>query len=210
MKKAKTKETAKNRVLATIKKHGNGWVFSAIDLLPDLQRWEIDQSFIALEKEGVISRILPGLYYYPEYSKLLNKNIAPDIRKTAEAIARKYDWKIFPEGNTALNYLGLSTQIPAKYIYISNGRSKKYKIGKMDLEFRHRVLTETMINNENAMLTVQAIRAIRQVHADNDFINKLSKKFSHKEWCKIEKASHKVTGWVFDVIRKAKEFSKNG
>ncbi|MDR2778458.1 MAG: DUF6088 family protein [Rickettsiales bacterium] len=50
---------------------------------------------------------------------------------------------MFPEGNTTLNYLGLSTQIPAKYVFISSGSSRKYKIGNLDLEFRHRVFSET-------------------------------------------------------------------
>ena len=210
MRKAKTKNTAKNLVFQKIQRNGKGGVFSAVDFLPDQQRWEIDQSFIALEKEGKINRIIPGLYYYPDYSKLLNKNVAPDIEKVAEALARKYNWKVFPEGNTALNYLGLSTQVPAKYIYISSGRSRKYRIGKTDLEFRHRVLTETMIKNEKAMLAVQAIKSIGQVHADTEFVKLMSKCFTYNEWVKIEKASHKVAGWVLDVIRKAKEFSKNG
>ncbi|MDR0307088.1 MAG: hypothetical protein LBI42_09670 [Chitinispirillales bacterium] len=88
------KETARNRILSRIYGHGKGWVFSAIDFLPDLKRWEIDRFLTDLAKEGKIARILPGLYYYPEYSKLLQKNVAPDVGHVAYALARKYDWKI--------------------------------------------------------------------------------------------------------------------
>ena len=203
-------KTAKNLIFDRIQYKGKSWVFSAFDFTKDFKRWEIDQSLLALEKEGKIVRVLPGLYYYPEYSELLKKAVAPDMRKVADALARKYDWNIFPEGNTALNYLGLSTQIPAKYIYISSGSPRKYKIGGVDLEFRHRVLTETMMSDKNAMLAVQAIKSFGQVHADADFARSLAKRFSYAEWSRIEKAAHKVAGWVFDVIRKAKEFSKNG
>ena len=129
------KETAKSKTIARIYGRGKGWVFSAVDFLPDLKRWEIDRSLADLEKEGKIARIMPGLYYYPEYSELLQETISPDVGQVAKALARKYDWKIFPEGNTALNYLGLSTQVPAKYIYISNGSPRKYKIGNTILEF---------------------------------------------------------------------------
>ena len=210
MNNALMEKTAKKRLLNTIKRKERGAVFSAVDFIVDFKRWEIDQSFIALEKDGHIKRILPGLYYYPEYSKLLEKTIAPDIQQVTKALARKYEWKIFPEGNTALNYLRLSTQLPAKYIYISSGRSCKYKIGNTDLEFRHRVLTETMINSENAMLAVQAIKSMGQIHANNDFAKQLSKCFSFKEWIKIEKMSHKVANWILEVIQKAKEYAKNG
>jgi len=202
------KETAKNRLLELIKNREKRWVFSAIDFSLDFKRWELDQSFVALEKEGFIKRVLPGLYYYPEYSKLLEKTIAPDIQQVANALARKYEWRIFPEGNTALNYLGLTTQIPAKYIYISTGRSCKYNIGNTVLEFRHRVLTETMMNNENAMLVVQAIKSFGQIHADKDFKKQLANRFSYEEWIDIEKTSHKVADWVLEVIRNAKEFAR--
>ncbi|MCL2806062.1 MAG: DUF6088 family protein [Treponema sp.] len=203
-------KTAKKRLFNYITRKGKGWVFSAVDFTVDFKRWEIDQSFIALEKEGHIKRLLPGVYYYPKYSNLLKKSIAPDIQQVVKTLARKYEWKVFPEGNTALNYLGLSTQIPAKYIYISSGRSRKYKVGNIDLEFRHRVLAETMISDENTMLVVQAIKSVGQIHADKDFAKKLSKQFSFKEWVKIEKKSHKVTNWILEVIQKAKEFAKNG
>jgi hypothetical protein len=202
------KETAKNKVLSRIYGRGKGWVFSAIDFLPDLKRWEIDRSLTDLEKERKIIRILPGLYYYPEYSKLLRKNVAPDVGYVAKALARKYDWKIFPDGNTALNYLGLSTQVPAKYIYISNGSSRKYQIGNITLEFRHRIPKESTITNENANLVIQAIKSIGKIHAaESDFINALSKCFSHEEWSKIEKASKKATYWILDIIRQAKEIA---
>lgn len=199
-------KTAKNRLFQKIKSKGKGWVFSAVDFLPELKHWEIRQSFVALENEEIIVRVIPGLYYYPEYSELLKKKVAPDIGQVAKALARKYDWKIFPEGNTALNYLGLSTQVPAKYIYISSGSPRKYKIGNTILEFLHRVPKESTISNENANLVVQAIKSMGKVHAtENNFIDALSKRFSYEEWMKIEKASTKVAYWILDIITKAKE-----
>jgi len=203
-------QAVKNRIIDRIVEHGRGWVFSPKDFTGDFSRTDIDVALFSLAKDGTIHRILPGLYHLPQYSEILKEFVAPDIRKVADALARKYNWKIFPEGNTALNYLGLSTQVPAKYIYVSSGSPRKYKIGNMDLEFRHRVLTETMIDDEKAMLAVQAIKAIGQVHADAEFIKSLASKFSYVEWIKIEKASHKVADWVLSVIRKAKEVSKNG
>ncbi|GHT57665.1 hypothetical protein FACS18945_2500 [Bacteroidia bacterium] len=202
------KETAKNRILSRIYGRGKGWVFSAVDFLPDLKRWEIDRSLTDLAKEGKIARILPGLYYYPSYSALLQEIVGPDIQRVAYALARKYNWTIFPEGNTALNYLNLSTQVPARYIFISSGSSRKYKIGNTALEFRHRMLRESVIGNEQANLVIQALKSLGKIHASEpDFIKTLAKRFTADEWVKIEKASHKVAGWVVDIIRKAKEIA---
>lgn len=203
--------TAKNRIFDRIRYKGKNWVFSATDFTKDFKRWEIDQTLRELEKEGKIKRIISGLYYYPSYSKLLQEIVVPDIQQVAYALARKFNWTIFPEGNTALNFLGLSTQIPVKHIYISNGRPRKYKIGNFALEFRHRMLRESVIDNEQANLVVQALKSLGKSHAtENDFIKLLSTRFSYDEWMKIEKASHKTTGWILEVIRKAKEIRKNG
>jgi hypothetical protein len=202
------RETAKSKIFHKITSKGKGWVFSAVDFLPDLKRWEIDRSLTDLAQEGKISRLLPGLYYYPEYSQLLKKNVAPDMQQVAKALARKYDWKIFPEGNIALNYLALSTQVPARYVYISSGSPRKYKIGDMPLEFRHRVPKESTISNENANLVIQALKSLGKVHASEpDFIKLLSKRFSYDEWVKIENASKKVAYWILDIISKAKEIA---
>jgi hypothetical protein len=202
---------ARNRIFDRIRYKGKNWVFSAADFIKDFKRWEIDQALRKLEKDGKIKRIISGLYYYPSYSKLLQEIVAPDMQQVAYALARKFNWIIFPEGNTALNFLGLSTQIPVKHIYISNGRPRKYKIGNCILEFRHRMLRESAICNEQANLVVQALKSLGKIHAgESDFINLLSARFSYDEWLKIENVSHKTTGWILDVIRKAKEIRKNG
>lgn len=201
-------QTAKIRIFDRIQYRGKNWVFSAFDFTKDFKRWEIDQALRELERDGKIKRIMPGLYYYPSYSTLLQEIVGPDIQRVAYALARKYNWTIFPEGNTALNYLNLSTQVPARYIFISSGSPRKYKIGNTTLEFRHRMLRESVIGNEQANLVIQALKSLGKIHASEpDFIKTLAKRFTADEWIKIEKSSHKVAGWVFDIIRKAKEIA---
>jgi len=204
------KKSAQNQIYNKIISNGKNWVFSAKDFSLDFERWEIDHAFHFLKKEGKIKKILPGLFYYPEYSEILQQIVAPDVQKTAYALARKYNWTIFPEGNTALNFLGLSTQVPAHYIFISNGRSRKYKIFGTSLEFRQRILTESAITNENANLVVQAIKSMGKIHADDIFINQLSKRFLKKEWIDIEKSAAKVADWILTIIKKAKDLANNG
>ena len=204
------KKNAQNRIFDRIKYKGKNWVFSAKDFVRDFDRWEIDHALHFLTKEGKIKRIFPGLYYYPEYSELLQKVVAPDVQNVAHALARKFNWTIFPEGNTALNYLGLSTQVPARYIYISSGSPRKYKIGNTPLEFRHRALTESVITNEKANLVVQALKSLGKIHADEDFVKLLSKRFSPTDWIEIEKSAALVADWILVIIKKAKDLAKNG
>ncbi len=75
-----------------------------------------------------------GVYDKPAYSNLLQEVAAPDPEQIAEALARSYNWTIAPSGNTALNLLGLSTQVPANWVFISSGPYKKYEFGSVKLE----------------------------------------------------------------------------
>lgn len=202
--------TIKDRILYLIQKKGRGIVFSSQDFIPKFKRWEVDRSLTDLEKEGKIVRIIPGLYAFPKYSQLLKEYVVPDIGTIAQGIARKNDWKIFPEGNTALLYLGLSTQVPAKYIYLSSGRHRKYDINGTILEFKELNSKTISISDKTTNLVVQSIAALGKIAASEEsFIKKLSKCFSPEEWVKIEYKAKKVTSWILEVIAKAKEFSND-
>ena len=201
-------EAIKDKILYLIQKKGRGTVFSSQDFIPKFKRWEVDRSLTDLEKEGKIIRIIPGFYAFPRYSQLLKEYVTPDMGISAQGIAKKNDWKIFPEGNTALLYLGLSTQVPAKYIYLSSGRHRKYNINGTILEFKELNSKTISINDKNTNLVVQSIAALGKIAAnEDDFVKKLSKCFSHDEWIKIEYKAKKVTSWILEVIAKAKELS---
>ncbi len=191
---------AKERILDRIKYRGENWVFSASDFTKDFKRWEVDQALVALEKSGAIKRIMRGLYYYPQYSKILQERVAPDIHGVAKALARKYEWTIYPEGNTVLNYLGLSTQVVAKVIYLSDGPAKKYEIGGLTLEFKHKTHVEAKLKYESSMLVVQAMKAVGEKQITEEFLRALASKFDAGEWWKIKKDTGKITGWVHGYI----------
>jgi hypothetical protein len=190
----------KNQILARIYGKGRDWTFSANDFTKDFKRWEIDRSLTSLAKEGKIRRVMQGIYDYPHYSKIL-KDFAPaDIDKIAHTLARKFSWYIHPDGNTALNYLGLSTQVAGKSIYLSDGPNRKYKINGRELEFKHASMKEIKLEYDNSSLVVQALRAWGEGNITKDFIQKLSEKYTLKEWQNIKKDTAKTTGWIYKYI----------
>lgn len=133
------------------------------------------------EQNGNIQRILRGVYYRPIYSQLLKEYEAPSPHNVALALARKYGWSIAPSGNTALNQLGLSTQVTAKWSYISDGPYNEFEFGKVKLEFKHR-------NNKNisglsykTATVIQALKALGKDHIDDNVIMKLRKLLSMEE-----------------------------
>ena len=194
------KKTPKNQILSRIYGRGRGWAFTPNDFIKDFKRWEVGDSLEDLTNENKIRRIRRGLYDYPLYSELLNKTVAPDMEQVANALARKFAWRIQPTGETVLNYLGLSTQIMGNYIYLSDGPSKKYGILGQTLEFKHTNLKEATLQNKTAAIVVQAIKATGEGNITPEFLNKLKEKFSKEEWQKIKKDSIKAPIWVYNYI----------
>jgi hypothetical protein len=181
-------KSVKDRILYRIYSRGRGWgwAFSATDFTADLARWKVDRSLADLAREGKILRVIQGLYDYPMYSGILKREIAPDIHSAAGALVRKYSWRIYPDGNTALNYLCFSMQIAAKHIYLSDGPSKRYEIGNRILTFKHTAAKEAALKYANTALVEQAMKAAGEGQITDDFLKTLSQKYQAKEWEKIK------------------------
>ena len=95
-----------------------GSVFSTSDFADIADTNTVRSALYRLIQDGILRRILNGVYEKPKYSKLLDEYVAADPEAVANALARSYHWTIAPCGNTALNLLGLSTQVTAVWSYI--------------------------------------------------------------------------------------------
>ena len=104
-----------------------GSVFSTSDFADIADTNTVRSALYRLIQDGILRRILNGVYEKPKYSKLLDEYVAADPEAVANALARSYHWTIAPCGNTALNLLGLSTQVTAVWSYISDGPYKTYE-----------------------------------------------------------------------------------
>jgi hypothetical protein len=189
------------QILARIYGYGRGNVFTPSNFL-DLTSYENAQkSLTRLAKQGTIRRLMRGVYEYPAYSKLLNAPASPDPDAVARAIARAHGWTILPSGDTALNLLGLSTQVPAKSEYFSDGPSKTYQWIGGTLAFKRRANKETTILSPKTALLVQALKTLGEANVDRATIAALRKKLSEKERKRAAREARYVTSWVYERIK---------
>ena len=193
-------KSVKDKILARIYGRGRGCVISASDFLAEFKRTDIDKSLSQLCMSGTLKRIMSGIYLYPEWSELLQQNLSPDPHNIAQALARKYDWQIQPTGNTALNYLGLSTQVPGRIVYFSDGPPREYTYENQTIQFKSKKLTEVRLKHEESYLVVSALKALGKENITIDVINTIKAKFDENIWEKIFKDTAKVTGWIRDII----------
>jgi hypothetical protein len=124
------RQTIENKIAYRIRGTGGGWAFSPRDFLDIGGGSTVDSALHRLKQRGKIRGVIRDIYDYPRFSKLLDQQLSPDIDQGARAIARKFRWRIQPTGAVATNLLGLSAQVPARAIYLSDGPDRSYKIGK--------------------------------------------------------------------------------
>src|SRR5882762_4813579 len=166
------RQTIENKLSYRIRGNGSGWAFSPKDFLDLGGRPTIDSALHRLTQRGEIRRVVRGIYDYPRFSKLLDQHLSPDIDQVARAIARKFGWRIQPSGATALNFLGLSTQVPARAVYLSDGPDRVYQIGNTALAFEHTALKESGIELKESGLIVQALKSLGQERITPGIISK--------------------------------------
>ncbi len=190
------------KALFFIAGHRRGWVFSSSDLTGIFTRREADDCLKYLAKIGKIRRLCRGLYDYPKYSDLLKQVLSPDIDQVARAFARKFNWRIEISGDTALNVLGLSTQVVAKYIYLSDGPSRTYNIFGTTLEFKKSALKEIGFNHKESSLIVQALKALGKDRINSKIISKIREKIDPKKYNKILTETRSTKIWIYEAIKK--------
>ena len=176
-------------------------VFINNDFLDIAGNETVRRTLNQLVSENKITRVINGFYYNPRYSELIGEYEAVSIHELALAIARKYNWNIAPYNSTALNLLGLSTQVPTHYKYISSGRYKEYKIGDTILEFKKVNPGEIANMSLKTATVIQAIKSLGKENINAQVMQKIRENLTQEERTDLMNESKSVPAWIYEVIR---------
>ena len=190
-----------NEIRNRIKAEKYGSVFVATDFADIAENVKIGVCLSRLEEEKTLLRIMRGVYYKPEYSTLLGEYIAPAPDAVAHAIARNFGWTIVPCGDTALNLLGLSTQVPAVWSYVSDGAYKEYSFDSTTIKFKRTTNKEISKLSPKTALVIQAIKALGKEHVTDEIIEKIRSETSAGERTTMRKEAQYATAWIYGIIK---------
>lgn len=190
-----------DKIISRIYGHGRGWCFSQADFIDLAPRGTIDSALHRFAERGTIRRVTRGLYDYPRYSDYMQREMGPEMDQASHALARKYKWHIVPNGPTSLYLLGLSTQVPARYVYISSGPNKKYDLLGSVLEFRHQKTQQTFFKYPESALIVQSIQSLGKDGITPLLRESIGKRFKKTELKRIIRDTTSVSGWIHDQIK---------
>jgi Family of unknown function (DUF6088) len=198
-------QTMRDQIVTRIERLGAGKAFSAKDFLDIASRTTIDVTLASLTLTGTIRRIRRGLYDMPKVNMALGGKLSPDIDEAARAIARRQQWKIVPDGAWAANLLGLSTHVPAKITYLTDGPNKEIPIGRRSIHFKH-ARPKAIANLDGKFaLVVQALRYLGKDGVGSNEIEALRTTFSVVERRKLVKDTQYGVDWIYDVAKRIAE-----
>lgn len=178
-----------------------GTVFVPIDFALITDKKTASVSLSRLEKEKIVLKIMRGIYYKAEYNDFLDEYVAPQADAVAHALSRNYGWTIVPCGDTALNLLGLSTQLPAAWVYVSDGPYKEYTYNQTTIKFKRTTNKEISKLSYKTALVVQALKALGNDSINDSVITKLKNTLTEEEKKTMLIEAKAVTSWIFEYIK---------
>ena len=125
-----------------------------------------------LQKEEKIVRVATGIYMNPKMTKF--GILFPTIDTIAHKIAERDKAQIMPTGSTALNLLGLSTQVPMNAVYITNGSKRRVKVGKRNIVFKNAVQKNFQYKGKLLPLIIIALKELGEKNVTADTIEKIT------------------------------------
>lgn len=192
-------QSIENKVKNRIFGHGKGWCFTIRDFNDLGSHDALKVSIFRLKEQGIICRVTSGVYYYQENHPILG-DIPPDLKLIAKALARKYEMKIQPSGAYAANLLGLSEQVPAMLVFLTDGASKKIKVGNREIVFKKTTLKKMKMAGKISGLVVQALHYLGPEHIDEKQIRIIKSKLTDDDKKILLKDASFAPLWIKKII----------
>lgn len=187
-------DNSSTKIRRRIKRAKQGHFFILNDFLDiadrDLAKVQLNQ-FV---NEGVLKRSYHGVYQKPKVNKKFNLDVPPTVHEIISQIARKNNQQVVPAGDTALNFLGLSTQVPVTYEYLTDGPSRKIKISETQTVKLKHSGTKTFVKGDiDTAMIIGALNLSPAEEFDEKQFEILAKQLGQKRYQRLSKAAKKST-----------------
>jgi len=191
--------TIQDRILARIRSRGRGRVHIPQDFLDLGARAGIDSALLRLVASGAVHRVARGLYHYPEVGRF--GPVPPDEAEFVAAVARRTGSVMQLAGPGALNRLGLSTQVPARSVYLTDGPSRTLTLGGRPFEFRRTSRRYLLEAGTTAGLVVQALRELGREGVDGDVIARIAAVLGEDDLRRLRRIRMRLPAWIQRVLK---------
>ena len=191
-----------------ILREGRGSAWTPADFLDLGNRSTVYRVLGELHRAGMLQRLDRGLYSYPELSPRLGV-IAPLPEVVALAVARATGSRLQLAGAGAANAMGLSKQVPARSVYLTDGPSRTVRIGRQTVELRHTPPKELQGAGTLAGLALQALRYLGADSVDVAVVRKLGTKLGAVDKRLLRRFARELPIWMQSVVEEVVAFKRS-
>lgn len=184
-----------------VEKRGRGAVFVTREFLALGSRAAVDEALSHLAREGIIRRLGRGLYDYPCLHPTLGP-VPADADQIAAALARKTGSRIQSTGARAANALGLSTQVAARPVYLTDGRRRTVQVGGQVIELRHAAPRALAGAGRIEGTVIQALRHLGPEQIGAGTVERLRQALTPREKAALRRVALSAPGWLVPILLK--------
>jgi hypothetical protein len=186
-------------IIKRIRAKGRGLVYTPKDFLDLGSRSAVDQALSRLVRRNLIRRLTRGIYDYPKISPKLGP-LSPSPQALATTLADRTNSQLQITGAHAANALGLTTQVPAHVVYLTSGKSTRFRLGNQTIELRH-ASPRSMVGAGTPIGTIiQALRYVGSDNIDRRTIDKLKRSLSTHDKRALKKDIDSVPDWMRPIV----------
>lgn len=160
-------------------------------------------------KGGDIERVSQGIYTLPKKSNLLGK-VYPSIDDVAQAIAKRDRARIMPTGAFALHALGLSTQVPTKAVYLTDGASRIIHVGNQTILFKRTSPKNLAVKGKLSGLAIQALKAIGKDQLNETVIHEVIEILQQEDNAKLIHDRDLAPAWIAKIFDQVIKYKNDG
>jgi len=197
----KHKQSIDNKVVNRIYGHGKGWVFTPAHFSDLGSRDAVASALRRYRQSGLIRQLARGLYDYPRTDPKLGM-LTPSPDAVAGALAGRDAFRLQPSGAYAANLLGLSTQIPMRIVYLTDGPPRTVQIGKKQIILKRTTPRNMATAGKISGLVIQALRHMGRQHVGDDVIDRLDRRLDADARKQLLKDVRSAPAWIAEIMRR--------
>jgi hypothetical protein len=200
----KSPKSIDSRILASIHGRGRGSVFVPTEFLELGSREAVDIVLHRLARKGTIRRLARGVYDFPKEHPVLGL-LQPSAEAVATALAGRDHTRLQPAGAYAANALGLSEQVPAKAVFLTDGPSRTVTIGSTTIQLRRTTAKNMAAAGRLSGLLIQALRELGKEHVTPERRAHLKRTLPAKKRQELIKDIKLAPAWMHPIFRELAE-----
>ncbi len=187
-------------VHARLRARGPGFVFTAADFLDLGSREAVRQALSRSARKGEIRQLARGLYDIPVHDPDLGV-LLPSAAAVARALAGRDAVRLQLSGAAAANALGLTTQVPLRVVYLTDGESRTVQIGKLRVELRKTTPRLMAAAGRPGGMVIQALRWLGRRHVDQRTIEILRRNLTPADRSGLLDDARFAPDWIGKILR---------